>query len=476
LHTLTIDFAEEKSKHKLTVTKLSFERPPPTIFPSLLQVRGFIATLMSRAYGQAVPRKRAYVLVNPHAGPGGADKKFAREVRPIFEAARMPLTVVTTTHTGHAVTLCKEMDIDAHDVVVACSGDGLPHECFNGLAERPDAKRALGKMPVVLIPCGSGNAMACNLYGTHKPSLSALAIVKGVRTPLDLVSITQGDRRFISFLSQAFGLVADLDLGTEHLRWMGSTRFTVGFMWLVFQKRQYPCDIAVKVEIGDKLAVKEHYQTRTGSAVDAEGAGAGSAAQQSDKGTDVAGAVTPAMNDDGDDGLPPLRYGTVTDKIPEGWDLIPAEKMGNFYCGNVSCSSRYSQVDNQHADFSQMAYMAPDANFFAGAMPNDGLMDMVTADGDISPLKAIQMQLGVENGHFFDNPLVNYQKVSAYRLTPRDQDKNAYISIDGEAVPFEPFQAEVHQGLGLTLSKNGNYEAPGPKDWDHVTNAERLLA
>lgn len=476
--TLTIDFAEEKSKHELTATKLSFPAPLDDIEDNhqtpLQQVHAFIATLISRAYGQAVPRKRAYVLVNPHAGPGGADKKFSKEVRPIFEAARMPLTVVTTTHTGHAVTLCQELDIDAHDVVVACSGDGLPHECFNGLAQRPDAKRALGKMPVVLIPCGSGNAMACNLYGTHKPSLSALAIVKGVRTPLDLVSITQGERRFISFLSQAFGLVADLDLGTEHMRWMGSRRFTVGFMWLVFQKRQYPCDIAVKVEIEHKAAVKEHYRTRIGSAVDAEGAG--SATRQSDKESDAERAETPAMNDDGDDGLPPLKYGTVRDKIPEGWEVIPAANLGNFYCGNVSRYSIYSQVDNQHADFSQMAYMAPDTNFFAAAMANDGLMDMVTADGDISPFKAIQMQLGVENGHFFDNPLVTYQKISAYRITPRHQDKGGYISIDGEAVPFEPFQAEVHQGLGLTLSKNGDYEAPGPKDWDTVTNAERLLA
>lgn len=122
-----------------------------------------------------------------------------------------------------------------------------------------------------------------------------------------------------------------------------------------------------------------------------------------------------------------------------------------------------------------MAYMAPDANFFSAACVNDGLMDLVCIDGDISPAKSIQLLLSVEAGHFFESPLVSYRKISAYRIIPRNQ-KDGFISIDGERVPFEAFQAEVHQGLGTVLSKRGVFEAPGPRDWDKVTNAERLLA
>jgi sphingosine kinase len=119
--------------------------------------------------------------------------------------------------------------------------------------------------------------------------------------------------------------------------------------------------------------------------------------------------------------------------------------------------------------------MAPDLNFFSAALANDGLMDLITSDGDISPLKSMSLQLSVESGHFFDSPLVSYRKVSAYRVIPRSQGPG-YISIDGEAIPFGPFQAEVHQGLGLTLSKKGMFEAPGPQNWDTVTTSERLLA
>jgi sphingosine kinase len=45
---------------------------------------------------------------------------------------------------------------------------------------------------------------------------------------VDLFSITQGGKRTISFMSQALGLMADLDIGTENLRWMGDMRFIVG--------------------------------------------------------------------------------------------------------------------------------------------------------------------------------------------------------------------------------------------------------
>lgn len=121
-----------------------------------------------------------------------------------------------------------------------------------------------------------------------------------------------------------------------------------------------------------------------------------------------------------------------------------------------------------------MAYMAPDANFFPAALSNDGLMDLITNDGDIPLFKSISMQLGVESGDFFDNPLVTYRKISAYRIIPRNQE-TGYISIDGEAIDFGPFQAEIHPGLGMTLSKKGIFEAPGPRNWDTEATGERLL-
>ena len=47
---------------------------------------------------------------------------------------------------------------------------------------------------------------------------------------VDLFSMTQGGKRSVSFMSQAVGLMADLDIGTDNLRWMGETRFIYGLL------------------------------------------------------------------------------------------------------------------------------------------------------------------------------------------------------------------------------------------------------
>jgi sphingosine kinase len=338
---LKIDYAETASRHCLRPSQLTLGLPVSgsgSADDANPHLDEWIEELLACSYGRASRRKRAYVIINPHAGQGAADKIWETHARPIFEAARMTLAVARTGHPGEAVTLVERLDLDAYDIVVPCSGDGLPHEVFNGLAKRPDARAALAKTAICHIPCGSGNAMSCNLYGTHRPSLAALAVVKGIPTPLDLVSVTQGDRRTVSFLSQALGMIADLDITTEHLRWMGAQRFTYGFLRQVLKKKVYPCDIAVHVEIEDKESIKEHYRNEAKTIL--ASASTREPALAKSNGNNTGGSLPGAPQENGageaeDMGLPPLRYGTVNDPLPDGWELVPHEKLGNFYCGNV---------------------------------------------------------------------------------------------------------------------------------------------
>lgn len=305
--------------------------------------------------------------------------------------------------------------------MACCSGDGIPHEVWNGLGKRDDAARALAKVAVAQLPCGSGNAMSLNFNGTDSPSLAAVAVVKGLRTPLDLVSVTQEDRRMLSFLSQSVGIVAECDLATENLRWMGSARFTYGFLVRLIRQSVYPADIAIKVEHDTKAAVREVYR-----------------AESSKPPRTYDSSISPPAGI----GLPPLKYGTINDPLPRDWELIPNDQLGNFYAGN-------------------MAYMSPDANFFPAALPSDGCLDLVRIKGTLSRTKGVTTMLAVEQQNFFDLPHVDYQKVSAYRIIPKNQ-KDGYISIDGERVPFKPFQVEVHRSLGMALSKSGyTFEAKG---------------
>jgi sphingosine kinase len=428
---ITIDYAQPSSKTAVRCAKLKYSVEEV----DHQHITIWIHKLLDRSYGESQKQKRAKVLVNPNSGKGSAEKWYHRDVEPILAAARCTIDMLKTTYRGEAIEIAKNVDIEAYDMIVSCSGDGLPYEVFNGLGKRADAKKALGKIAVVGVPCGSGNAISCNLNGTDSPSLATLAIVKGIKTPLDLISITQGNTRTLSFLSQSVGVVAESDLGTDHLRWLGPARFTYGFLVRLLGKTVYPCDIALKVAIEDKAAIKNHYRKELNNH---EPASERRRNRQLSEVEDDASA-----NSTNEEGLPPLRYGTVNDKLPEGWEMIHYNNLGNFFCGN-------------------MGYMAADSNFFPAALPNDGYMDLVCIDGDIRRHKAIELLLSIEKGKFFGNPLVSYRKVLGYRIIPKSKG-DGYISIDGERVPFQPFQAEIHRGLGTVLSKTGHiYEAPGP--------------
>lgn len=363
-----------------------------------------------------------------------------------------------TQYQGHGVDIAQKLDITAYDIIAVCSGDGLAHEVFNGLGKKRNGKRALSSIAVVQFPCGSANALSWNLNGTNSNSLAALEVVKGVRTPLDLVSITQGDRRTLSFLSQSFGIVAECDLDTDHLRWMGSTRFTWGYLVRLLGKTVYPCEIAVKVDISSKSQIREHvrkelkHQT-TPLEIDS------SQADESSSTTPPPPSFSPSSassTDDDDGGLPPLQYGTVNDPLPSSWTVIPCPTLGTFFCGN-------------------MPLVAPGMNIFPASLPSDGFADLVTIDGNIPRSAAIRSMLAAENNTFFDMEHVKYRKISAYRLIPKlnkdggDNSRGVVISgsvsIDGERIPCEAWQAEVHKGLGTVLSKRrGVYEGKGVLD------------
>ncbi len=415
---VTIQYAKPTTKSVVRVASVNYlvEKPQQGY------AKDWVSKLLDRAYGESQRQKKIKVLINPFGGRGKSQKWFLRDIEPIFAAARCDMDVERTLYQGHAVEIAEKLDTDAYDVIASCSGDGLPHEVFNGLGKKRDATKALAKVAVVQLPCGTGNAMSLNLNGTDSTSMAALCIVKGIRTPLDLVSITQGDRRTLSFLSQSVGVVADCDLGTEHIRWMGSARFTYGFLIRVMRKTVYPADLAVKIDVPTKGAVKEEYRRELSNHAPAE--------ERRD------------IHEAADGGLPELQYGTISSPLPSEFTNVPSSNMGNFYAGN-------------------MPFMAPGANFFPATLPSDGHLDLVTIEGDISRTSAIKCFLAVDNGTFFSNPNVNYRKISGYRITPRGQ-KNGYISIDGERVPFEEFQAEVHRGLGTVLSRSGHlYEAEG---------------
>lgn len=490
------------------------------------QARQWVKELMRRAYPDVQPYRRLKVLINPVGGPGKARQLFQAKIRPILEAAGCRLDVQVTERVNHGLEIAKTLNLDNYDALLLVSGDGLAHEVLNGFAQRSDATKAL-HMPMCPIPTGSGNGLCVNLLGPEQGFnlvLASLNAIKGKALPLDICVVTQpratgrgtdrpqraagkaarGRRpepvveatstdadpvalseapelpfeQYYSFLSQAIGLMADVDLGTEHLRALGDTRFILGYISGIIANNECPVDIDVKLgQQGTKN--KEDMRHRT-SKFNARGQWASS--ERGDAGRTGQGEASSSA-------MPPLRHGTVSDPL-FAVDTTPpllsaTDPSWPHSILNESNGADAEPTSEDPPPNTWARLSAPVATLYAGkipfvardllqfpyALPGDGTVDialMLHQGGRASKLRAIN---GAETGVVVYDRAVVYLKVEAYRVTPKLSagdprlKKGGLVSIDGEHRPYAPFQVEVSTAQATTLSLFGRFnvqEVPAP--------------
>ena len=126
----------------------------------------------------------------------------------------MTFEVVETQAARHAVAIAKDAAAAAAaaaDVIVCVSGDGIIHEVVNGLYEGGGG--GLKNIAIVHVPGGTGNGLSLSL-GCHSPLEALLNVFNGRVCAHDLaVMEQQSSPAYVSFLSVAWGLVSDVDLG-----------------------------------------------------------------------------------------------------------------------------------------------------------------------------------------------------------------------------------------------------------------------
>ncbi|KAE8423631.1 ATP-NAD kinase-like domain-containing protein [Aspergillus pseudocaelatus] len=395
---LTIHYVRERQKILQPTAKVFSLQNSAT---SSTRLDAWVQLLLHRAYGESKSRKKLKIFLNPSSGKGTAVKLFCKYAEPLFVAAQCQVDIQETSYSGQAGELVRaHLEIDSWDAIVCCSGDGLPHEVINGLALRNDAGHILRKIPIVQLPGGSGNALCVNMFGTTSISLAALYTIKGVTHPMDLMSITQGDKRHISFLSQNLGLLAECDLDTEGIRFLGGKRFAVGLLQRLLKPPVYGCKLAT-------------YSASNQCSRDSMG----------DQSCDQTKEMC-------QHGLPDLQFGTVNDPVPDGWKLEHLETLGVFFAGKFPFVDATSKV-------------FPSARL-------DGLLDILTVDAGIGARKLLQLFSKAERGTHLTMPEAQYRKVLAYRVVPSRT--HGAFSVDGERFPIKPFQVEVHPQMGMTLT------------------------
>ncbi|WVQ82967.1 hypothetical protein IAT38_005103 [Cryptococcus sp. DSM 104549] len=459
----------------------------------------WVQTIMAAAYGAIKPFRRVLLLVNPVGGKGKAKSIVSGTALPILEAAGVIVDVKETTHRLHAEEIANSMDL-VYDVIATSSGDGLIYEVINGLASRSDARKAL-LTPIAPIPTGSACAVSINLMGvkdTFNIPLACLNIIKGRSMPIDLCSVLMlpsNTRRF-SFLSQAIGLMVDLDIGTENLRWMGDTRFVVGFLKGITQNKGNSCRVKLKVVEDDKVEMaskaRDRVRDRKGDKVVGGGVDplvegmrrAGiSGSPTAPNGTSRSGPPSPTTSPLPANGAPPKPEHTPGDDyVPDHGPIPPSKPLepddswlviesssakqslkkmrsSQTLSNQVSAVKRGGWIDGEKILWvysGMMPWAARDFMQWPVAISGDGTIDVVI-QSVVPRMMLVNAIAGAEKGDVYWMDCQHYYKVSSFIVENLDKANQPIFTIDGESFPFDSFHVDVHPRAANLLSLDGDF-------------------
>ncbi|XP_068434894.1 sphingosine kinase 1 [Clinocottus analis] len=385
---------------------------------------------------------RVMVLLNPLSGRGQALQLFTGLVQGMLAEAAVPHTLVITEHQNHAREVVRKADLSQWDALVIMSGDGLLFEVINGLMEREDWREAI-RTPLGILPGGSGNALAASVhhYAQSPPAWNeelllscGFLLCKGVVRSMDLVSVHLASRpRLFSFLSLAWGFVADVDVESERYRHVGAVRFLMGTLVRLASLRVYQGRLAyLPVEAPTPPPSSSCSPRRPSlcSSLPCRLAPDASPNQNSwrHRNAIIGDDAVTAKRPERDDSLLP----DPDQPVPESWTVVREEDF-------VLVLAIYQ------SHLAEGLWAAP------GAAADDGAIHLFYVTAGISRPALLRLFLAMERGGHLacGCPHLVHRRVRALRLEPATP--HGRITVDGELVEYGPVQAQIHPGLARLI-------------------------
>jgi diacylglycerol kinase (ATP) len=207
--------------------------------------------LDSHFFNHAIEVSMKVLLVyNAHAAHKRA-KKILPDVEACFIDKGIEFDLQLTDYPEHAVEIVGKADFKRYDGVIAAGGDGTLFEVINGYYKNPGT----GKIPLGVLPIGTGNAFARDFDLDLSRWENAIEIIRlGKPRNVDVGKYhTHGqDYYFLNILG--LGFVADVGKTAHKLKIFGNVSYTLGVFYQMVFLKVY----RVKIEADGKTFEREN--------------------------------------------------------------------------------------------------------------------------------------------------------------------------------------------------------------------------
>ena len=170
---------------------------------------------------------KVLLIYNPFAGHGQA-KKLLPKVEQAFQERGIDFDLALTDYPEHGTRLAAEADFRRYDGIVAAGGDGTLFEVINGCYQN---KKKL-RIPIGVLPIGTGNAFARDLELEASNWLNAVDIIAGgKRRKVDVGRFQTHGQTYYFLNILGLGFVADVTKTAKKLKMLGNISYTLGVLY-----------------------------------------------------------------------------------------------------------------------------------------------------------------------------------------------------------------------------------------------------
>ncbi|KAL3101320.1 hypothetical protein niasHT_028076 [Heterodera trifolii] len=361
---------------------------------------------------------RVLVLLNPFSGQKRALHLWRTEVEPLWREAGISYELRQTEGPEHAIRVAAELDLDSFGMLALGGGDGLICEAINGLFHRADFRRAI-RLPLLHLPMGTGNSLAASVAfmanepfpprGTFCSQMALMALRPSFRRLRLYRAEFSQNRSKMMFLSLSWGLLADIDLGSERFRRLGMLRLHLEAFLRIAQLPSvafYRARLSyLPISDGPELCELER-KLRFGVDVRRGAFGDGHFEDEGEEEEDAGG-------EEEEEQMPPLN-----EPIPSHWLTIDGE-----FCFVL---------------LSALSHLGSDIPFVPSARPQDSVLylSFVRWKNLRSRVHMARILLSINSSAHLEDPAFEVIPVKACRIQPAPG-MGGFVALDGEQIENE---------------------------------------
>ena len=172
-------------------------------------------------------------MVNPFSGKGN-NIAVSTVIIDFLAKENWQYFTLISQYKNHFASYLDKADLESFTHIGIVGGDGTMLEVMNGIMARNEKN----SLPIILFPCGTGNSFNHDL-GCFSVETALQRLIKGDTQKIDIMHINADNESFYAFNIVGFGIVNDINVLAEKLRWLGSIRYTMASLIYIFKNPHY---------------------------------------------------------------------------------------------------------------------------------------------------------------------------------------------------------------------------------------------